>query len=171
MRWVLGSGRYWLAGALAVLLVAGVAFTATGGFGTGADDADAVDCSASEAESAADAARVAVACGFEVEVTGERTPWETSWAQPDGLSRLDVSAVPVRVEVDGEWVEPDSSLVVDENGDVAVAAPVYPTVLNPGGAAGAGRALGVIEREGMRLEVGFPLDLPIPEVSGTQAVY
>ncbi|WP_157008732.1 hypothetical protein [Agromyces laixinhei] len=72
----------------------------------------------------------------------------------------------------GEWTDIDTSLEVDaETGVVAPVAPVYAIELNGGDPGGVARPLGAITREGMRLEVGSPVRLPVPEVSDTQAVY
>ncbi|MCW4384188.1 LamG domain-containing protein [Salinibacterium sp. SYSU T00001] len=131
-----------------------------------------VDCSALMAETFEEAGPLARECDTEVEVLAERTPWQTSWATSDSSARLEVSALPSRVEVDGEWVDLDPELAVDEeSGAVTVIAPVFPMELNPGGSAGEGQPLGTIRREGKQLSVWFPLDLPVPDVTGSQAVY
>lgn len=133
--------------------------------------AEAVDCSVLEAGGFGDAGALARACETEVEVLSERTPWQTSWATPDGSARLEAAAVPVRAEVDGEWVPVDSDLVVTDDRDIEVAAAVFPMHLNPGGEAGLGQPLGTIEREGHTFKVWFPLDLPVAEVDGSRVVY
>ena len=132
----------------------------------------AVDCSTLEAETFNDAAPLAQACEADVEVLAERTPWQTSYATSEKSSRLEVTTLPSRVQVDGKWTAPDDSLVKDEKaGTIKVAAPVFPMELNAGGAAGKGKPLGSITSGGHRLDVWFPLDLPVPNITDSQAVY
>lgn len=129
-----------------------------------------VDCSTLKADDAAAANELAVACDSDVEVTTERTPWASTWAGPDGTFRMEMASVPQAALVDGEWVPVDSTLVVGD-GSIGVAAPVFPIFLNAGGAAGAGKPLGTIERDGHVFEVWFPLDLPVPTVVQSQVFY
>ncbi|MEO5920357.1 MAG: hypothetical protein ABIQ01_04360, partial [Pseudolysinimonas sp.] len=138
--------------------------------GVDGDKVDAVDCSTLEADDFGAANALAIACGEDVEVTGERTPWQTSWAGPKGTSTLEASAVPIRTRIDGEWVPIDPALVVGDQ-SIDVAAPAYPISLNPGGEAGAGRPLGTIERDGHLFKVWFPLDLPVPVVEESRVIY
>ncbi len=129
-----------------------------------------VDCSGLQTRGAAAANVLAVACGAEVEVTDERTPWASSWAGSDGTFRLEVSAVPERTLINGAWVAINPDLVVGED-SIAVAAPVFPIFLNAGGAAGAGKPLGTIERDGHLFQIWFPLDLPVPTVEKSRVFY
>jgi hypothetical protein len=167
-------GRHWRAATIAVVIVAVVA---SGGIWwaltpTGTSPATAVDCSTLEAADFGKAGALAVACKGDVEVLSERTPWQRSWATPEGEARLDILTVPDQVEIDGEWVPLDPSLVENPKTDtIDVAAAPFPIKLNAGGAAGEGKPLGSIERDGMTFDMWFPLDLPEPKVSGTQAVY
>jgi hypothetical protein len=135
------------------------------------DQAEAVDCSVLEADGFGDASSLARACEADVEVRSERTPWQTSWAAPDGAARLEAAAAPVRTEVDGEWMAVDDDLVVTDDGGIEVAAPVFPMRLNPGGGAGFGQPLGMIERDDHTFKLWFPLDLPVGEVDGSKVVY
>lgn len=83
--------RSWTAlGLVVVLLVSGglVAYTAV------APSRPAADCSRLEQGTAAEASALAVACGADVEVVSERSPWVSVFARPDGLSRATVSTVP-----------------------------------------------------------------------------
>lgn len=133
---------------------------------------DAVDCSVRAADDFASAAAIAGECATDVEVLSERTPWESSWARAEGGARLEVSAVPTRVEVDGAWHPLDGAIMGDPGADpLRVAAPVYPISLNPGGPAGRGEPLGSIERHGRTLEVWFPLELPEPTIGDAQVSY
>ncbi|MFN4001058.1 hypothetical protein [Microcella sp.] len=159
----------------------------------------AIDCSVTQAQSFEDAAPIASHCKQDVEVLAERTPWHTTWATGDGLTRLDVTAVPSRVQVNGEWVELDPTIQAPSNSDSApsasgagtkspaasmtasslsneegmleVAAPVFPIELNPGGLQGRGAPLGTIEKDGHDFAIWFPIALPEPSIEGSQLVY
>ncbi|MGV8885410.1 MAG: LamG-like jellyroll fold domain-containing protein [Microbacteriaceae bacterium] len=132
----------------------------------------ALDCSKLEAEDFAQAGALADECGAEVEVLSSRTPWQSSWATPDSSVRLELSAVPVRVEKEGKWDTLDTSLEArPDAGTISVAAPVFPMELNAGGVAGTNDPLGSISREGKQLDVWFPLPLPEPTLTESQAVY
>lgn len=131
-----------------------------------------VDCSTLEAETFSDANALAAACDADIEVLAERTPWETSWATAENAGRLEIRNIPERVLVDGKWTAMDSSLVYDEDeGSIQVAASVFPMEINAGGQAGRGKPLGSIIADDHRLDVWFPLELPEPQISGSQAVY
>jgi len=157
-----------IAGAVIVALVGSVGIW--WGVTRVGENVDAVDCSTLEADDFGAASALAIACGEDVEVAGERTPWQTSWAGPSGTSTLEASAVPVRTRIDGEWVPIDPTLVVGDQ-SINVAAPVFPMSLNPGGAAGAGLPLGTIERDGHMFKIWFPLDLPVPVAEESRVVY
>jgi hypothetical protein len=132
-----------------------------------------VDCSTLESLTYSSANALASACGNEVEVLAERTPWQTTWATPENASHLEVSALPVRVQdADGEWTKLDTSIIDNPAADsLAVQAPVYPMKINGGGLAGRGKPLGSISRDGMTFDVWFPLELPVPVISESQAIY
>lgn len=162
-------------------------------------DVSAVDCSVREAATFEEASIIATACDVDVEVTSERTPWQTSWSTADGSSRLDVTAMPSQVLVDGEWTElsrnivdprtseqqpeasgsgaPDSALSMTVSGlpdpdpMLEVEAPAYPIELNPGGSDGESQPLGRIEKDGNELAIWFPVDLPEPEIDGDRLIY
>lgn len=179
--WTSNRWRAIVAGGVVVALVVGAgvwaAITFVNPFG------DAVDCSVRQVASFDEAAPIASECAVDVEVLDERTPWQSSWATSEGVSRLDVAAVPTQVEVDGEWVdvdptiadptvpEADLSAAASESKMLSVVAPVFPMELNPGGLQGRGEPLGTIERDGHKLSVWFPIQLPEPTLSDTQAIY
>lgn len=134
--------------------------------------AEKFDCTRLEEASFDEAGPKAWACGVEVEVTSERTPWETQWATPDGTTRLEVSTVPTRTSASGEWTAVDTDIEgTPGEGVLEVAAPVYPIELNAGGEAGKGDPLGSITRDGKRLDVWFPTELPVPLIEGSQLIY
>ncbi|WP_169582871.1 LamG-like jellyroll fold domain-containing protein [Microbacterium thalassium] len=134
-------------------------------------------------------------------MSSERSPWVTVVAQPDGQSRLTLSAVPSHTEVNGSR-EPVSAevsqnpvpvalgrggghggdgvgaavaatedLVPGVAGMLPVEAPVYPMWFNPGGPLGAELPLGVIERDGSWVKMWFPLELSEPTVDGRFVTY
>lgn len=129
-----------------------------------------VDCSTLQADGFNEANALAIACDSEVEVVGERTPWETSWAGPNGTTRLEMTTVPTRTQIGDEWVPVDPGLVFGDE-TIDVAAGVFPIALNPGGEQGASDPLATIERNGHVLDVWFPLELPVPSVEGSRAIY
>ncbi|MFK4728105.1 LamG-like jellyroll fold domain-containing protein [Agromyces mediolanus] len=165
--------KWWIAGATALAVVVSGTVVVSLGLQRGTDDPAAVDCSVAEAADADAAAVLAAECDVDVEITDVRTPWARTFATADGPERLEVSAMPNQVERDGEWVELDRTLVVAADGEsIEVAAPAYELELNAGDATvDATRPLGVIEYEGERLEVWFPLALPEPELDGPRATY
>ncbi|MFF2273772.1 LamG domain-containing protein [Agromyces sp. NPDC058136] len=130
--------------------------------------AEGFDCSQLEESSFDAAAPKAMACEVDVEVTGERTPWSTTWATSEGPIRLEQSVSPSRTSVTGEWTDIDTTLEVDaETGVVSPIAPVFEIELN----GGTGRPLGAITREGKRIEVGSPVRLPVPDIVDGRATY
>jgi hypothetical protein len=169
--WIATRWRVLVASAAVVALVAGVGVWAVVQLDPSRNDA-VVDCSSLEATTFADANALSQACDDDVEVLAERTPWQTSYATADNAARLVVTTVPSRVLVDGEWTDLDPKLVVDEKaGTIEVVAAVSPIAINAGGDAGRGKPLGSITTDDHQLSVWFPLDLPVPEVSDTHAVY
>jgi Concanavalin A-like lectin/glucanases superfamily len=161
--------RHWIP-ATSTAVVVGLLATAAVVWTASAPTAPVVDCSVLEAQDAATANALAVACSADVEVAGERTPWASTFAGADGTFRLDVSTVPRSLRPDGEWGPIDTTLQRGEEG-IEVAAPVFPIFLNPGGPAGAGKPLGTIERDGDVFKVWFPLDLPVPSMEGSRLFY
>lgn len=91
---------------------------------------------------------------------------------PDGNSRLDVSTAASQTNSTGEWTAVDTSIKgTPAEGVLEVAAPVYPIELNAGGEAGKGDPLGSITRDGKRLDVWFPAELPVPVIDEAQLIY
>lgn len=108
--------------------------------------------------------------GQRVEVVGERTERSTVYANPDGFSfTLEESVVPVRVATpDGGWVDPDPTLVRRADGSVGPKA-VSVDVSFSGG--GADTTLIKVAENGTSLSLGWPGQLPEPELDGASAVY
>ena len=166
---LVSRGRIVLASILVLALVVGLGiwFVQFNG-----DRDSAVDCSQLEAGDFAEAQTIAAACETEVEILSSRTPWQSSWAIADSNIRLEISAMPTRVQKNGEWASLDTLLEANEDeGTISVVAPVYPMELNAGGVAGTNDPLGSITRDGKQLDVWFPLPLPEPTLSESQAIY
>lgn len=68
-----------IAVAVVVVLVATIALVVPSLNAAGESSAEEFDCTQLEEVSFDEAGPKARACGVEVEVVGERTPWETSW--------------------------------------------------------------------------------------------
>jgi len=130
------------------------------------------DCDRTYAETPEEAGAIASECGIDVEVRGERTPWEVTYVTADGRGRVDATIMPSATNVNGSW-EPLNNTIFAEAADgmLDVAAPLYDMSLTSGGEGAESRPLGVIEHDGHRLEMWFPLDLPEGEVDGDQITY
>ncbi|MGX9887003.1 LamG domain-containing protein [Streptomyces sp. NPDC002276] len=124
--------------------------------------------SALSAEAAA--SQKAAAAGAPVEVTDDRTEYETTYANPDGTTfTKDQSTVPVRARrSDGSWTAPDPTLVVRADGTVGPKAAVVGLAFSGGGD---GSGLVDITRSGKSLRLGWPGTLPEPTLDGASAVY
>ncbi|MFI6286666.1 LamG domain-containing protein [Streptomyces sp. NPDC051018] len=108
--------------------------------------------------------------GERVEVVGARTEFETTYANPDGVSfRLEQSVVPVRVRNRaGDWAAPDPTLERRSDGTVGPKAAAVGISFSGGGD---GAGLVKIDREGRSLALGWPGRLPVPVLDGASAVY
>ncbi|MEV5846763.1 LamG-like jellyroll fold domain-containing protein [Streptomyces sp. NPDC051985] len=132
-----------------------------------ADETAATDQATPEAR--ADAEKAAQT-GEQVEVVGERTPYTTTFANPDGVTfTLEDSAVPVRArQADGSWAQPDATLEVRSDGTVGPKASVAKISFSDGGG---GADLVKLSLNGRSLTVGWPGTLPKPTLDGDSAVY
>ncbi|MFG2565397.1 LamG-like jellyroll fold domain-containing protein [Streptomyces sp. NPDC048567] len=108
--------------------------------------------------------------GQRVEIVGRRTPYETTYANPDGYSfHLVDSAVPVRVPQEGGgWQHPDDTLERRADGSVAPKAAAVDMAFSGGGD---GSALVRIADQGRSLSLGWPGKLPAPTLDGATALY
>ncbi|MGW3163308.1 LamG domain-containing protein [Streptomyces sp. NPDC001142] len=108
--------------------------------------------------------------GERVEVIGERSERTTVYANPDGFTfTLEESAVPVRVaKPGGGWRAPDPTLELRSDGMVAPKAAAVEMSFSGGGSDG---PLVKIEDRGRSLELGWPDELPEPELDGASALY
>jgi hypothetical protein len=108
--------------------------------------------------------------GERVEVTGARTEFDTTYANPDGESfRLEQSTVPVRVKDEaGAWTAPDATLVRRSDGSVGPAAAAVRLAFSGGGDS---TPLVTMTRDGRTLGLGWPGTLPAPVLDGPNATY
>ncbi|MFE5795049.1 LamG domain-containing protein [Streptomyces sp. NPDC056503] len=144
-------------------LIAGVAPMASAGTAA-ADEASVVVLSESE-----QALRQAAESGDRVEVVGERTEWETVFANPDGGTfTLEKSIVPVRVKDGTGWVQPDATLERRGDGSIGPKAAVVEVSFSSGGP---GADLVSIGKDGQSVSMGWPGQLPEPRLDGERAIY
>lgn len=110
----------------------------------------------------------AAASGEDVEVASLRETYSSTYAQPDGSLRMDLSTIPRQIEKsDGSWAAPDESLVRSPDGRWAPRASAA-TVSFSGGGSGPMVIVGDGDRT---LSLSFGSPLPTPEVSGATATY
>ncbi|WP_246150571.1 VCBS repeat-containing protein [Streptomyces qinzhouensis] len=133
----------------------------------------------------------AMRTGKPVEVVALRDATSTTHALPSGKFRLSTQAAPVRAQVDGEWLPIDTTLKKTDDGwrPKATVNPVTfhsgKTMKKKGERSSRGYAriplakspdskytdLATFTAEGRELTVGWPGELPEPEVSGASALY
>ncbi|MFI5764368.1 VCBS repeat-containing protein, partial [Streptomyces sp. NPDC051563] len=140
--------------------------------------------------SAAEARKLAAESGKEVEVTADRTPNTTTWAQRDGAFRKSISSSAIRAKVGDQWKPVDTSLAKVDGGFAAKA--VNGKVFFSGGSPAAGdrasraavrSALTVdapgtawtelvrLNVDGHDMSVSWPGELPAPVIDGPRALY
>ncbi|QDY80840.1 VCBS repeat-containing protein [Streptomyces qinzhouensis] len=135
----------------------------------------------------------AMRTGKPVEVVALRDATSTTHALPSGKFRLSTQAAPVRAQVDGEWLPIDTTLKKTDDG-WRPKATVNPVTFHTGkarkksakgerssrgyariplakSADGQYTDLATFTAEGRELTVGWPGELPEPEVSGASALY
>lgn len=111
----------------------------------------------------------AVETGEPVEVTGERTAYSTTLANPDGSYTLTQSAVPQRVKGDdGNWHAVDATLEKRTDGTVGPKSTVVDLSFSGGGD---GSGLIKLGNEQGSIALGWPDTLPEPRLDGAKAVY
>uniref|UniRef100_UPI003F58E1B6 LamG domain-containing protein n=1 Tax=Streptomyces griseoaurantiacus TaxID=68213 RepID=UPI003F58E1B6 len=111
----------------------------------------------------------AQASGKQVEVTGDRTEYSTTVANPDGSFTLTQVTTPVRVkQVDGAWGEVDPVLERRSDGRVAPKGAVVDVSFSGGGPGAGMIRLGA---GGRSVALGWAGDLPAPSLSGPTATY
>ncbi|WND39108.1 LamG domain-containing protein [Streptomyces sp. BB1-1-1] len=111
----------------------------------------------------------ATATGEPVEVTGERTEYSTTMANPDGTYSFTQSAVPQRVKgEDGSWHPVDATLEKRGDGTVGPRSAVVDLSFSGGGD---GARLIELGNEQGTMRLGWPGRLPEPRLDGAKAVY
>jgi hypothetical protein len=165
------SSRAWfLGGALTVALLTAVGaaspVVASPPGGVAALEADDVFESAPDE---AAASGIAVAEGHDVIVDEFTTEFTQVVATPDGSFEMTSTSVPVRTEVDGEWVDIDTDLALAESGYLEPGATTVPVQFSAGGSDELAR---VQLPSGDWLTERWPLGaLPEPAVEGPVALY
>ncbi|MFF3619818.1 DNRLRE domain-containing protein [Streptomyces sp. NPDC002467] len=176
-------------GGLAALVAVAVAVPVGVHLGGDAGPRKKVSDEASGPVTAVQARKLAGERGKDVEVSAERSANTTTWAQPDGLFRKQISSSAVRAKVGDEWKPIDTDLARVEGGFAAKA--VNGAVVFSGGSPGGERAgRGVVRSaltvdapgpvwtelvrlsvDGHDMSVSWPGVLPEPVIDGPRALY
>ncbi|MEV8376619.1 LamG domain-containing protein [Kribbella sp. NPDC056861] len=106
--------------------------------------------------------------GSKVEVTNLRTEKQTVFAAPDGTMNLELSPTPVRVKQGSSWVGVETDLVRRTDGSVGPAAASVELSFSGGGKTTPLVAFG---KDGKRLALSWPGELPEPKLVGPTATY
>ncbi|SOC53550.1 RHS repeat-associated core domain-containing protein [Blastococcus aggregatus] len=109
----------------------------------------------------------AAASGQPVVIDSLTTESTIAHAQPDGTVEVKTAAGPVRTEVDGDWVDVDTTLEFTDDGVRPVA--VTGDIRFSDGGSEAMAVLG--DGEGTTLRLGWDGELPKPELAGNVATY
>nr|WSX53701.1 FG-GAP-like repeat-containing protein [Streptomyces sp. NBC_00974] len=118
----------------------------------------------SEAEKAASEAK---RTGKPVEIVGQRTETNDTWANPDGTLTANRSLVPVRVRQGGKLVPVDATLQRARDGRLTPKATRIGLTFSGGGDA----PLVVMSENGRDVSLSWPKPLPKPTLEGDSAVY
>jgi hypothetical protein len=107
--------------------------------------------------------------GHRVEISGQDTATDTTYANPDGTFSTDFGTAPVRVkQPDGSWKATDLTLVKQTDGSWGPSAGPHPVSFSPGGDTNAGT---LTTPDGSKVSLGWLSKLPAPSVSGGVATY
>ncbi|WP_405961880.1 LamG domain-containing protein [Streptomyces sp. NBC_00024] len=129
---------------------------------------DAPSAPASSETTHRTASERAAATGEQVEVTGERTEYSTSVANPDGTYTLVQSAVPQRVKSDdGSWNKVDATLERRGDGTVGPKSVVVDLSFSEGGDS----PLISLGNDKGAMRLSWPGALPEPRLDGAKAIY
>ncbi|MFD3472706.1 hypothetical protein ACFWWM_41590, partial [Streptomyces sp. NPDC058682] len=176
-------------GGLAALLAVAVAVPVGVQLGGGEKPKEKASGGASGPVAAPQARKLAAETGKDVEVTAERSANATTWAQPDGLFKKQISSSAVRAKVGDEWKAIDTDLEQTSGGFAAKA--VNGSVVFSAGTPGAERSSrGVVRSaltvdvpgqvwtelvrlnvDGHDMSVSWPGVLPAPVIDGPRALY
>ncbi|WP_344386496.1 LamG domain-containing protein [Asanoa iriomotensis] len=129
--------------------------------------AETVDCSASTAATAGQAALLADACDKPVEALDARTEFEQVYVEPTGARRLVAAITAQRVHrADGSWADVDPTLRAVEGGFTPIASTA--DMRFSGGGAG---PLVTWQEGASEFTLSWPGRLPAPRIDGDTAVY
>ncbi len=105
--------------------------------------------------------------GEPVEIKGNRTTTSTTWANPDGTFRKDMSSVAIRAKVGKKWKRFDLTLERHSDGSIGPKASPNREVLSGGGT----EPLLALTFDGVRVSTRWPTKLPRPSIEGPAATY
>lgn len=103
----------------------------------------------------------------QVEVIAERSETDTVFANPDGTTTREISAVPVRAFDGDVWLDVDTDLAVAADGSIQPKVLTDRVVLSAGGS----EPLIVSEVDGIETRLSWPDALPEPTLDGNVATY
>lgn len=106
--------------------------------------------------------------GTKVEAVDQRTATRTVFANPHGTLTAELTPVPVRTKVAGEWLPIDTTVVRRSDGTIGPKAAEGELALSGGGSSA---PLAALRRDGKTLSLRWPDALPVPVVSGNQVTY
>jgi hypothetical protein len=106
--------------------------------------------------------------GTRVEVADQRTATRAVFANPHGTLTAELTPVPVRTRIAGEWVPIDTEVVRRPDGSFGPRAAEGDLSLSGGGASA---PLATLRRDGRTLSLHWPDALPTPVVSGNRVTY
>lgn len=121
-----------------------------------------------EAPDTVSAMAAARAQGTRVEVADQRTATRAVFANPHGTLTAELTPVPVRTMIAGEWVPIDTAVVRRSDGSLGPKAAEGDLSLSGGGASA---PLATLRRDGRTFSLHWPDALPVPVVSGNRVTY
>ncbi|MEV6654864.1 hypothetical protein [Streptomyces sp. NPDC051219] len=131
--------------------------------------ADTAQQAASSSGAGESPSALAAASGEPVEVVAERTEYTQTMANPDGTFTLTQSTTPQRVRADdGSWESVDATLERRVDGTVGPKAAVVHLAFSGGGS---GKDLIRLSNDRGALTLGWPGQLPQPQLNGDTATY
>ncbi|UVS81293.1 LamG domain-containing protein [Actinokineospora sp. UTMC 2448] len=120
-----------------------------------------------EAPDATTALAAAARQGTRVAVADQRTPNKEVYANPGGTFTAEISAVPTRVQRNGDWIAVDTTMSARPDGLVGPKAAVGDLALSPGGDA----PLLQLRSGRHSFALHWPTPLPAPKLDGSSATY
>lgn len=114
------------------------------------------------------ASATAHARGAKVLIDADTTATEQTYANPDGSYTRLSTILPTRARVHGVWAPVDATLVVNPDGTLSPKAVNGSVTFSRGGTM---PLVSETDSAGHRVDLGFPVPLPAPVVSGASATY